>query len=189
MNLGVKYCTLVAMSLSTLVVAALPAQAQTVPAKPGLWAQASEAVLNGKKLPTLFDIKGVPEAKKNQLRQSMAAAGLPAGWNPSLSCEKATQVDLQEVLANMKAQGCAASITSQTADHISANLQCKSETGIATGTANVSGINSSSVTYVMNLTGTMYGQPMTYKATSINKFLGSDCSALPAGVDASMLSR
>lgn len=189
MNAGVKYWAFIAMSLSTLAVAGLPARAQTVPAKPGLWAQASEAILNGKKLPTLFDIKGVPEAKKAQLRQSMAAAGLPAGWNPSLSCEKASQIDLQDVLASMKAQGCSASITSRTADHISANLQCKSESGMATGTANVSGISSSSVTYVMNLTGTMYGQPMTYKATSINKFLGSDCSALPAGVDASMLNK
>jgi hypothetical protein len=165
----------------------IAAYAQTVPSKPGLWASASEVVLNGKKMPTIFEINGVPEAKKQQLRQSMAAAGLPAGWNPSLTCETASEVDIQQVLASMKADGCVGTITSRTPTHITADLQCKSPQGNSIGKADVSGVSTSTVTYVINMTGMLYGKPMTYKASTTSKFLGSDCSNLPAGIDPSMV--
>lgn len=175
---------------AALVCAALaPAlHAQTVPAKPGLWASASQAVINGKPLPTIFDIHGIPESQKTQLRQAMAQAGLPAGWNPSLTCEKATEVDLQTILGQMKAEGCDPEITSNTGSHITGKVQCASGPSKGSGTVDVSGVGSAQVTYVLNMTGTINGAPMTYKATTISKFIGSDCSQLPPGVDESMLS-
>ncbi len=187
MNFAAPRFLMCATVISGLALVALPAAAQTVPAKAGLWASASQVQLNGKAMPTIFDIKGVPDAKKAQLRQAMSAAGLPAGWSPSINCQQETQVDLQKVFADLAAQGCNAAINSQTGDHISANLQCKNENGTAAGTTEVSGIGSSTVTYVANLNGTMYGKPLVYKSMTISKFIGSDCSALPAGVTPDML--
>ncbi|MBW8883097.1 MAG: DUF3617 domain-containing protein, partial [Asticcacaulis sp.] len=162
-----------ALACSTvLAVAGSGAHAQTVPAKPGLWASASQAVLNGKALPTIFDIHGVPEAKKTQLRTAMAQAGLPAGWNPSLTCQKATEVNLQDILANMKAEGCTPKITSNAGGHITGTMTCASGASQGNGTVDVSGVGSSAVTYVMTMTGTMNGAPMTYKATTVSKFIG-----------------
>ena len=175
-----------AMSVAGLVMAA---QAQTVPAKPGLWASASKVELNGRAMPTLFDINGIPDAKKAQMRQSMAAAGLPAGWNPFLTCETATQVDLQEVLDKMKAQGCTAAITSQTGSRVTASLQCTNVSGNGAGTVEVTGIGTTTVNYVANLSGVMLGQPMTYKGSTVSRFLGSSCTDLPPGVDASMVTQ
>jgi hypothetical protein len=177
---------LIGTGLGTLIIG-ITAYAQTVPSKPGLWASASEVLVDGKKMPTIFEINGVSEAKKQQLRQSMAAAGLPAGWNPSITCETASEVDIQQVLASMKADGCVGTITSRTQTHITADLQCKSPQGNSIGKADVSGVGSTTVTYVINMTGTLYGKPMTYKASTTSKFLGSDCSTLPAGVDPSMV--
>ncbi|WP_443750829.1 DUF3617 domain-containing protein [Asticcacaulis solisilvae] len=180
--------TFPALACLAIVLAPVLAHAQTVPAKPGLWASASQAVLNGKTLPTIFDIHGVPEAKKTQLRQAMAQAGLPAGWNPSLTCETATRIDLQTILGQMKAEGCTPEVTSNSGSRITGKVTCASGPTTGTGTVEVSGIGSAQVTYVLNMTGTISGAPMTYKATTVSKFIGSDCSQLPPGVDADMLS-
>lgn len=165
------------------------AHAETVPAKAGLWASASTVVLNGKTLPTLFDIHGIPEAKKAQLRQAMAQAGLPAGWNPSIACQTATRIDLEDILAKMKADGCTPKVTSNTGSRITGTLDCAANGSRGSGTVEVTGVGSNTVTYLLTMTGTMNGAPMTYKATTISKFIGADCSALPPGVDADMLSQ
>jgi len=180
---------ILAPTLACFAACLLPAagHAQTVPAKPGLWASASQAVLNGKPMPTIFDIHGIPEGQKTQLRQAMAQAGLPAGWNPSLTCEKATEVDLQTILGQMKAEGCDPEITSNTGSRITGKVTCASGPTTGSGTVEVSGVGSAQVTYVLNMTGTINGTPMTYKATTISKFIGSDCSRLPPGVDQSMV--
>jgi hypothetical protein len=177
-------------ALAFLSACLLPAaaDAQTVPAKPGLWASASQVVLNGKPMPTLFDIRGIPETKKTQLRQAMAQAGLPAGWNPSLDCRTETEVDLQAIMAKMQADGCAPKITSNTGSRITGTMDCEADGTKGHGTVEVTGIGSNAVTYLMTMTGTINGAPMTYKATTVSKFIGADCSQLPPGVDASMLS-
>jgi hypothetical protein len=138
-------------------------------------------------MPTIFEIKGIPEAKKAALRQSMAEAGLPAGWNPSLTCETASEVNLQKVLADMNAQGCAATLTSRTSTHITADLQCKAPSGSSTGKADVSGSGTSTLNYVITMNGQIYGKPAIYKASTVSKFIGTNCSQLPAGIDQGMM--
>jgi len=177
-----------ALAIAAFVLPAV-AHAQTVPAKPGLWASASQVVLNGKPMPTIFDIRGIPDAKKAQLRQAMAQAGLPAGWNPSLDCQTESEIDLQAMLARMQADGCAPKITSNTGSRITGTMDCEADGTKGHGTVEVTGIGSSAVTYLMTMTGTINGAPMTYKATTVSKFIGSDCSQLPPGVDESMLSQ
>ncbi len=179
-----------ALPALTLIAACLlpaAANAQTVPTKAGLWASASQVVLNGKAMPTIFDIRGVPDAKKTQLRQAMAQAGLPAGWNPSLDCQTETQVDLQAMMAKMQADGCTPKITSNTGNRITGTMDCTADGTKGHGTVEVTGIGSTSVTYLMTMTGTINGAPMTYKATTVSRYIGADCSQLPPGVDADML--
>lgn len=178
-------------ALALLASSLLPAMANadTVPTKPGLWASASQVVLNGKPMPTIFDIKGVPEAKKAQLRQAMAPAGLPAGWSPSIDCQTQAQVDLEQIMAKMQADGCTPKITSNTGSRITGTMDCAADGTKGHGTVEVTGIGSTSVTYLMTMTGTINGAPMTYKATTVSKFIGADCSQLPPGVDAGMLSQ
>ena len=177
-------------ALALLAASLLPAvaDAQTVPTKSGLWASASSVVLNGKPMPTIFDIKGIPEAKKTQLRQAMAQAGLPAGWNPSLDCQTETEVDLQAMMAKMQADGCTPKITSNTGSRITGTMDCAADGTKGHGTVEVTGIGSTAVTYLMTMTGTINGAPMTYKATTISKFIGADCAHLPPGIDAGTLS-
>ena len=181
--------TLPVLSLVTAALLPAMATAQTVSTKPGLWASASTVVLNGKTLPTIFDIHGIPETKKTQLRSAMAQAGLPAGWNPSLDCQTATEVDLQQILARMQADGCTPRITSNSGGRITGTMDCAADGAQTKGTVEVTGVGSAAVTYLLNMTGTMNGAPMTYKATTVSKLIAADCSHLPPGVDPSMLSR
>jgi hypothetical protein len=177
-------CVLVLSSLISSV-----AHAQTVPTKPGLWATASEVVINGRKMPTLFDIKGVPQAQKDAMAGAMSQLGLPAGWSPSLNCQTASAVNIQEVMAKAQAQGCTATLTETAGDHVKYKMACKSNAGAASGDGTVTGIGSNQVKYVMNLTGTTMGKPMTYRAISINKYVGPSCANPPAGIDPSWIGR
>jgi hypothetical protein len=176
-----------AAALSLLIVSAVAAQ--SVPTKPGLWASASEVMINGTKAPTLFDIKGVPEAQKAAMAAAMAQMGLPAGWNPSLSCQTQSTINIQTVIANVKDQGCTATVTETAADHVKYRLACKGNMGVAAGEGSVTGIGTSKATYTMALNGTANGRPMAYRTTSISKFVGPSCANPPAGINPDWIGR
>jgi hypothetical protein len=175
-----------AVFVSAMVISPSEVSAQMIPSKAGLWADASEVIINGKKMPTIFDIKGMPAEALASQAAFMASVGLPKGWGLSLHCETELKVDLQKIFADLKDKGCTPTLTNQTSDNISGNLSCVNEFGSGAGTVSVQNINTNVVTYIADMKGSLYGQPMTYKATTISKYLGSDCQNLPKGLELSM---
>jgi hypothetical protein len=172
--------------LGVLVLASgTPAQAQTIPAKPGLWAASTVVTINGKQMPTRFDFKGaLTEQQKSAIRQAMAQLGLPKNGNPSLICSTATEVDLQQMMADARSHGCVPTVTDRARDHISFNLACKTPQGLtAAGNGSATGINTDRVNYAYAMKGVADGTPVTYEARQVQQFVGPDCQHPPAGID------
>lgn len=66
--------------------AAIPAGAcaQSLDARPGLWAEASSSITNGKAMPTIFDVKGgLPAGEKARTKQVMAKRACRRTGTPS----------------------------------------------------------------------------------------------------------
>lgn len=175
--------TLSLTALSFLTICS-SAHAQPVPAKPGLWASASQVTINGNLTPTIFDIKGaMSDAEKAAMKQAMAALGLPTDANPGLSCETATQIEIEDVMADLKSKGCLTTITEQTPDHINFTADCNSEGMKANGKGSVTGVNTNTVIFHAELNGVFNGVPINYVGKNTTQFVGPDCANPPAGID------
>ena len=86
--------------LTTAVMACLCAQgafAQSLPSRPGLWAEATEVKINGNAMPSGLD--DLDESMRSSIAQAMRKLGLPAGWSPRMSCRTPADLNLQNWLA------------------------------------------------------------------------------------------
>lgn len=170
---------------------AVQAQAQTVPTKPGLWAQAHQTLLNGQKLPGRLDVKGaMPPAQRQAIERAMQTLGLPAGWSPAMHCQAGSQLDIASSLKDAKAQGCDVKLTDQSGDRVRFAMSCRTPDGnTAKGEGEYTGVGSAEVRGRYTMTSQYQGQPLKMDSQSVSKWLGSDCSKPPAGIDPSWLSQ
>ena len=160
------------------------AQAQMIPAKPGLWASSTVVTINGKPAPTLFNVRGaLTEPQVAAIRSAMTRLGLPKNGNPSLVCSTASEVDLQAVMADARARGCAPIVTDRGQDHINFDLACKTPQGNATGKGSVTGINTDRVNYSFVMKGVISGAPVSFESRQVDQFVGPDCQNPPPGID------
>jgi len=169
----------------TLGLSAVPAQAQSISVKPGLWASASVNTLNGKKLPTIFDIQGaLTPQQKSSLAAAMAKVGLPPGGSPHLDCQQSAEFTLPKP---QSVDECSTQVKPSDATSGTFTMSCKSATASGTGNGSYQVTDKSSATVKVSFKGTTaQGMPITYESTSVHKWIGSDCSAPPPGVDPSL---
>jgi len=177
-----------------LAAGATAALAQTYPARPGLWASAHQATMDGKKLPGQLDIKGGMSPQQRQaIIQAMAQLGLPAGWSPSLSCETATQVSVQETLRKAQMDGCKVNVTDQRSDSLRFKMSCTptagqgAHMGPMSGTGEVTGIGGQEVKMGTRIQASIQGRMVNYESQTVSKWVGADCKHPPAGLDPSMV--
>ena len=163
---------------------AVPARAQSIQVKPGLWATATNGTVNGKKLPTLFDIQGaLPAEQRAAITAAMAQAGLPAGWNPSLHCQRSDAYVLQRTEA---LKGCTTQVTPDSATAGTVTLACTGDaTGKGRGTYKVVGGTAATVQWTVE--AVVQGRPLKLEQTMQSRWIGPACSKPPAGLDPEMV--
>ncbi len=176
--------SLIALSLG-LLAATPPVQAQSISVKPGLWASASVNTLNGRKMPTIFDIQGALTAQqKSSLSAAMAKLGLPAGGSPHLDCQKSAEFALPKPES---VEQCTTQLKPADASSGTFTMSCKSEMVTGTGVGTYEVKDKSTATVKVSFKGsTVQGQPLSYDSSSVHKWIGSDCDAPPPGVDPSL---
>lgn len=169
----------------TLGLPALSAQAQSISVKPGLWASASVNTLNGRKMPSIFDIKGaLTPAQKSSLAAAMAKVGLPAGGSPHLACQQSAEFEIPKPDS---AEQCTTQVKPAGASSGTFTMSCKSAAATAAGAGTYEVVDQSSATIKLSIKGTSQGMPINYESTSVHKWIGSDCDAPPPGVDPSLV--
>lgn len=176
-----------ALALATgLLTLSASVQAQSISVKPGLWASASVNTLNGRKMPTIFDINGaLTPQQKTSLAAAMAKAGLPTGGNPHLDCQQSSEFALPKP---QSVDDCTTQVKPGDATSGSFTMSCKSATASGTGAGTYQVTDKSSATIKVAFKGTTaQGMPLTYESTSVHKWIGSDCSAPPPGIDPSLM--
>ncbi|WP_431259982.1 DUF3617 domain-containing protein [Roseateles chitinivorans] len=176
--------SVIALSLG-LLAATPPVQAQSISVKPGLWASASVNTLNGRKMPTIFDIKGALTAQqKSSLSAAMAQLGLPAGGSPHLDCQKSAEFALPKPES---VEQCTTQLKPADASSGTFTMSCKSDVVSGTGAGTYEVKDKSTATVKVSFKGsTVQGQPLSYDSSSVHKWIGSDCDAPPPGVDPSL---
>ncbi|ANH69769.1 DUF3617 family protein [Mitsuaria sp. 7] len=176
--------SVIALSLGLLAVA-VPVQAQSISVKPGLWASASVNTLNGRKMPTIFDIKGALTAQqKSSLSAAMAKLGLPAGGSPHLDCQQSAEFALPKPES---VEQCTTQLKPADASSGTFTMSCKSEMVTGTGVGTYEVKDKSTATVKVSFKGsTVQGQPLSYDSSSVHQWVGSDCSSPPAGLDPSL---
>ena len=169
----------------TLGVSAVPAQAQSISVKPGLWASASVNTLNGRKMPTIFDINGaLTPQQKSSLAAAMAKVGLPTGGSPHLDCQQSPEFALPKP---QSVDDCTTQVKPGDTTSGTFTMSCKSATASGMGNGSYQVTDKSSATVKVTFKGTTaQGMPITYESTSVHKWIGSDCSAPPPGIDPSV---
>ncbi|TXD70502.1 DUF3617 family protein [Mitsuaria sp. TWR114] len=173
-----------ALSLGLLTLSA-PAQAQSISVKPGLWASASVNTLNGRKMPTIFEINGaLTPQQKSSLAAAMAKVGLPTGASPHLDCQQSPEFALPKP---QSVDDCTTQVKPGDATSGTFTMSCKSATASGMGNGSYQVTDKSSATVKVTFKGTTaQGMPITYESTSVHKWIGSDCSAPPPGIDPSV---
>jgi len=174
------------LAVTAVLAAASPTLAQSISVKPGLWASASVNTLNGKPLPTIFDIKGaLTPQQKSSLSAAMAKAGLPTGGNPHLDCQQSSEFALPKP---QSVDDCTTTVKPGDATSGSFTMSCKSATASGTGTGTYQVTDKSSATIKVAFKGsTAQGMPIAYESTSVHKWIGSDCASPPPGIDPSLM--
>lgn len=161
----------------------MPARAQSVSVKPGLWASASTTRLNGSDMPTLMDVKGaMTPQQRSGLTAAMERLGLPTGSNLALHCQR---TDTYRLPSPEAMEGCQMKVTPTDARSGTIALSCS-------GTLNGSGRGSYEVTgktaarQQLSMDATSRGLPLKLEQSTVFKWLGDDCTRLPAGIDPDM---
>lgn len=168
------------------------APAQTLEARTGLWASAHQTLVNGNRMPNIFDLKkGLSQQEKDDIAGAMKRLGLPAGWSPALDCGTSKTYDVPAIVQKANADGqCKVDGLTPTASGASFKLNCGStDAGTVSGTGDVkvTGGTESQIKVVMN--GTVNGMPMKFEQTTVSKWVGPDCSNPPAGIDPKWMQR
>jgi hypothetical protein len=176
--------SVIALSLG-LLAATAPVQAQSISVKPGLWASASVNTLNGRKMPTIFDIKGALTAQqKSSLSAAMAKLGLPTGGSPHLDCQQSAEFTLPKPES---VEQCTTQLKPADASSGTFTMSCKSEMVTGTGVGTYEVKDKSTATVKVSFKGsTTQGMPLSYDSSSVHKWIGSDCNAAPDGLDPSL---
>lgn len=161
----------------------LAAAAQELSVKPGLWASATTATINGNRTPTLLDVPGaITPAQKQAATAALARLGLPAGSNVSLYCQRTAVYRLP---APDGAEGCSTQVTPTNATSGTVTMSCKGRfTGTGRGSYEV--VDRSSATQKFSVDATAQGMPVKLESTTVFKWLGSDCSKQPNGLEADL---
>jgi hypothetical protein len=169
-----------------LLAASEPAQAQSISVKPGLWASASVNTLNGRKMPTIFDINGALTAQqKSSLSAAMTKVGLPAGGSPHLACQQSAEFTLPKPES---VEQCTTQVKPADATAGTFTMSCKSEMANGTGVGTYEVKDKTTATVKVAFKGTTaQGVPLSYESNSVHKWVGSDCNTPPAGVDSSLM--
>ena len=161
--------------------------AQSVPSRAGLWVEASEAKINGNAAPTMLDIDGaMDEQTRSGIKQAMRKYGLPAGWNPSLSCITAQELNVQQWIKKTS-KNCGNLSTKQSGDKVTFSGTCAmgGQTATVKGSAQFNG--DKEVVHEARVEGTYQGKPVVSETRSVSKWVGADCNNPPAGIDPAWL--
>lgn len=174
------------------LVTPLAQAATTVAVQPGLWVGASETTINGKRLPTMLDIRGAlsPE-QKSQITKAMSTHGLPAGWQPATMCVSASSYDLNAFLSAAGRQGCTLSSVQSTPGHVRFKGHCDlPNSGVGPTVGEVEGelslTGKTDWHMETRMTGTIGGYAMTSASKQVGKWIGADCRAVPKGLEANL---
>lgn len=158
----------------------LAASAQEVAVKPGLWASATTSTINGSRAPTLFDVNGaMTPAQKSAAQAALARHGLPAGSNVALYCQRGATYRLPKPDG---ADGCSVQVTPTNASSGTIAMSCKGQFN-GTGRGSYEVVDRTSATQKFAVDATARGMPVKLESTTVFKWLGSDCSQQPAGLD------
>ncbi|MFX1680498.1 DUF3617 family protein [Mitsuaria sp. CC2] len=177
--------SVIALSFGLLATTA-PVQAQSISVKPGLWASASVNTINGRKMPTIFDINGALTAEqKSSLAAAMAKVGLPAGGSPHLACQQSAEFSLPKPES---VEQCTTQVKPANGSSGTFTMSCKSEMVSGTGVGTYEVKDKTAATVKVSFKGsTAQGQPLSYDSSSVHKWIGSDCDTPPAGVDPALM--
>lgn len=177
----------------TLILAALASQlpmlaaAQTIEARPGLWAEAHVSTLNGKRMPSILDIQGALKPQERAaIVNAMNQLGLPAGWAPALSCASTSSYDVQALAKSAGDGACTVSIIEQRRDGARFAVSCTGQLN-GKGQGEVKVLNQVQAESRYSMDGTYQGQPVKFEQKSQSKWIGADCSHPPQGIDPSWL--
>ncbi|TAK77009.1 MAG: DUF3617 family protein [Aquabacterium sp.] len=168
-----------------LACAAIPtgACAQSLDARPGLWAEASSSIINGKAMPTIFDVKGgLPAGEKARIKQVMAKLGLPPNWNPKLQCLTKASFDSAEVIRKAAAS-CPSPSVKARGNEISYSARCQEQGTEAQVTGNVRAVSDTEIRSNSRVEAQVQGQKVVSEHQTVSKWLGADCTQPPAGID------
>ena len=173
--------------LTTAVMACLCAQgvfAQTLPSRPGLWAEATEVKINGNAMPSGLD--DLDASMRSSIAQAMRKLGLPAGWSPRMSCRTPADLNLQNWLAKA-AKDCGNLSSKLSGNKLSVSGTCSQGGSVAQlkGSAQFNG--DKEMVYQARVETTFRGKQVVSETHSISKWVGADCSNPPPGIDPAWL--
>ena len=107
-----------------------------------------------------------------------------AGGSPHLDCQQSAEFTLPKP---QSVDDCSTQVKPSDATSGTFTMSCKSATASGTGNGSYQVTDKSSATVKVSFKGTTaQGMPITYESTSVHKWIGSDCSAPPPGVDPSV---
>jgi len=166
---------------------AATASAQTLEIRPGLWADAHLTTINGKKTPSILDIKGaLKPADRAAIESAMQKIGLPAGWSPAMSCAANGTYDPATIARGASTGACTVTVTEQRRDGARFTVACTGElTG--RGQGHVSITDKAQAETAFSMDATYKGQPIKFEQKGLSKWIGADCEHPPAGIDASWM--
>lgn len=162
------------------------APAQTIEGRTGLWAGAHQTLMNGKPMPNMFDIKGaMTQPEKDAIAAAMKKLGLPAGWTPTLECATSKTYDVPAIIqkATIDSQ-CKVEGLTMTGSGASFKLACAQPNGpVMNGAGDIKVTGTTESQIKLTMAGTVNGQPVQFEQTTVNKWIGPDCSNPPPGID------
>lgn len=157
--------------------------AQSLDARPGLWAEASTSTINGKAAPTIFDVKGgLQEGEKARIKQVMGKLGLPQNWNPKLQCLTKASFNAAEVLRK-SAVSCPSPSVKAKGNEISYSARCHEQGADAVVTGSVRAVSDTEIRESSRAEALVQGNKYVTEHQAVRKWLGADCTQPPAGID------